>query len=253
MSNPIITLTTDFGTRAPYVAEMKGVILSMNPAVQLVDLSHDIPPQDVRHAAFFLAAAVPYFPPDTIHVVVVDPGVGTERAILYVELGTQRLLVPDNGCWTVSPKVAVHKVIRLKNTALWRRVVSRTFHGRDIFAPAAANLSLGLDPHLLGPTVSEWERLHMPGVIIRVNEMRGEVVFVDDFGNLITNLPPDEGTVVIGEKEVSKRVHSYGEAPRGTLVALRSSFETLEIAEVQGNAAQRLNASVATPVMLRRS
>jgi S-adenosylmethionine hydrolase len=255
MSDTLITLTTDFGTRSPYVAAMKGVILSTNPAARLLDLSHDIPPQDVRHAAFFLAAALPHFPPETLHVVVVDPGVGTERAILYVELGTQRVLAPDNGCWTLATEaLPVRRAMRVTNPAYWRHVVSRTFHGRDVFAPAAGNLSLGLDPHELGPLVFDWERLHMPGVEIGVGEVRGEVVFVDDFGNLITNIPPTTaGMVVIGDVEVSQRVRTYGEAPAGTLVALTSSFETLEIAEVQGNAARRLEAQVGTPVFLRRA
>src|SRR5262249_41605149 len=100
MSDPIITLTTDFGDESPYVPAMKGVILSVNPAARLVDLSHRVPPQDLHYTAFFLAASVPYFPPEVIHIVVVDPGVGTERALLYVEVGKHRLLTPDNGCWT---------------------------------------------------------------------------------------------------------------------------------------------------------
>jgi S-adenosylmethionine hydrolase len=254
MRDTLITLTTDFGTKSPYVAAMKGVILSTNSAVRLIDLSHDIPPQDIRHAAFFLAAALPHFPPETLHVIVVDPGVGTERAILYVEWGTQRLLAPDNGCWTLLRQSAVQKVIRLTNPAFRRRVVSRTFHGRDVFAPAAGNLSLGLDPINLGPIVSDWKQLHIPGVEIRPNEVHGEVVFVDDFGNLITNIPPNvAGTAVIGEVEVTQRVSAYGEAPAGTLVMLTSSFDTLEIAEVQGNAARRLGAQVGTPIVLRRA
>jgi S-adenosylmethionine hydrolase len=252
MSDTLITLTTDFGTKSPYVAAMKGVILSTNPAVRLLDLSHEIPPQDIRHAAFFLAAALPHFPAETLHVIVVDPGVGTERAILYVEWDTQRLLAPDNGCWTLLAQDAVRKVIRLTNPAYWRHVVSRTFHGRDVFAPAAGNLSLGLDPGELGPIIANWEQLHIPGVEIRLEEVHGEVVFVDDFGNLITNIPPGvAGTIVIGDMAISQRVSAYGEAPPGTLVTLTSSFETLEIAEVQGNAARRLGAAVGTPVVLR--
>ena len=101
MAEPFLTLTTDFGTASPYVASMKGVILSLNPHARIVDLSHHIPPQDVRHTAFFLASALPHFPPEAVHVVVVDPGVGGTRDILYVEVGVQRLLVPDNGCWTL--------------------------------------------------------------------------------------------------------------------------------------------------------
>src|SRR5438128_2567541 len=117
---PIITLTTDFGADSPYVAAMKGVILGINPRATLVDLSHQIPPQDVRHTAFFLAAALPWFPAGTLHVIVVDPGVGTERALLYVEVGGQRLLVPDNGCWTQLPQADTATVIRLIERRYWR-------------------------------------------------------------------------------------------------------------------------------------
>ena len=254
MSAPLITLTTDFGTRSPYVAAMKGVLLTLNPAARLLDLSHDIPPQNVRHAAFFLAAALPYFPPGTLHVVVVDPGVGTERAILYVELGTQRLLAPDNGCWTLATEaLPIQRVRRVTNRAYWRDVVSLTFHGRDVFAPVAAHLSLGRDPAELSEPAAQWVTLEALRPTLVGDEMHGAVVFVDDFGNLITNLAPDAGTVVIGDIEVSRRVRTYGEAPPGTLVSLTSSFDLLEIAEVQGDAAQRTGAGVGTPVVLRRS
>src|SRR5437588_7383498 len=115
MPDPIITLTTDFGENSPYVAAMKGVILSLNPSARLVDLSHQVPPQDVRHAAYFLATALPYFPPKGLHVIVVDPGVGSERALLYVEVDRHRLLVPDNGCWTDLARLttAMPRVLRL--------------------------------------------------------------------------------------------------------------------------------------------
>jgi len=256
MSEPIITLTTDFGTMSPYVAAMKGVILSLNPEARLVDLSHAIPPQDVRHAAFFLAGALPYFPPGTIHLVVVDPGVGTERAALCVELGTQRVVAPDNGCWTLAAKAthALHPtpVIRLTQPRYWRPHVSSTFHGRDVFAPVAGHLSLGVPPADLGEPMTDWVSLDELQPSVVGDEVRGEVVFVDGFGNLITNLPPDAGTVRIGDVEVSRRVRTYGEAPPGTLVALTSSFGLLEVAEVQGSAAQRLRVGAGTPAVLRR-
>lgn len=259
MVDPIITLTTDFGEGSPYVACMKGVILGINPAVRFVDLSHQIPPQDLHHAAFFLATAIPEFPPGIIHVIVVDPGVGTERAILYVETEGHRLLVPDNGCWTLLARRAATppRVLRLTEPRYWRQPVSATFHGRDILAPVAGHLSLGLDPHLLG-AASDWDSLEFPEPVREPGRLAGEVVFVDHFGNLITNIPGAAlealGTgpvqVLIGGQAVRRRVRTYGEAVPGTLVALISSAGLLEIAVVQGNAAREMNARPGTPVVV---
>src|SRR5436190_4562938 len=140
---PLITLTTDFGAASPYVAAMKGVVFSINPAARLLDLTHAIRPQDLRHASYFLATAVPFFPAGTIHVCVVDPGVGSERAALYAEAGGQRLVGPDNGIFTGVFRHAGGVVARkLCEPRFWRPTVSDTFHGRDIFAPVAAHLSL---------------------------------------------------------------------------------------------------------------
>jgi hypothetical protein len=257
MPDSIITLTTDFGEASPYVAAMKGVILGLNPAARIVDLSHRIAPQNLRHAAFFLASAVPYFPPEVIHVVVVDPGVGSDRALLYVEVGSHRLLVPDNGCWTqlADGHGTVRQVIRLAETRYWRPEVSATFHGRDVLAPVAAHLSRGVDPRELGPPVDHWACLAVPRPRRVTNGWEGEVLFVDDFGNLITNIPaagllsPDE--LVVGDVPWTGRcrwVRTYADAPRGTLVALASSTGQLEVAVVQGSAAQSLQAAMSTPV-----
>jgi S-adenosylmethionine hydrolase len=253
MSAPIITLTTDFGTRSPFVAAVKGVILGVNPDARLVDLSHDIPPFDLRHAAFFLADAVPYFPPETLHVVVVDPGVGGGREILHVARAGQQLLAPDNGCWTLSADSPAC-VRRVREPRFWRPTVSRTFHGRDIFAPVAGHLSLGVDPAELGPVTTRWCRLPLPTPRRDPDGLlRGEVIFVDHFGNLITNValtrPP--ARVVAGDTDVSRIVHTYSDAAPGDLVALTSSNGLLEIAEVQGNASRRLAAGVGTPVLIR--
>src|SRR5439155_17058133 len=189
-NGPVITLTTDFGYGSPYVAAMKGVILSINPAARILDLSHAIPPQALRHAAFFLASAVPYFPPQAIHAVVVDPGVGTDRALLYVETGQHRLLVPDNGCWTELLHISGGEplVHQITESRYWRATVSSTFHGRDILAPVAAHLSRGLDPRALGSRASKWVRLDLPRPWRGEDGLHGEVIFVDHFGNLITNI-----------------------------------------------------------------
>lgn len=256
MAEPFITLTTDYGTTSPYAAALKGVMLSLNPDARILDLSHNIPPQDIRHAAYFLASALPHFPPDALHVVVVDPGVGGDRDILYVEVGAQRILAPDNGCWTLlhdgQPPI---RVLRLTEKRYWRPTVSPTFHGRDIFAPVAANLSLGLDPRKLGPPVSTWVRLERSVCSRSPEGLIGEVVFVDHFGNLISNVPGEVLSerggrmwIKVGGHEVPRVVHTYVEAEPGSLVALVSSDGWLEIAVGHGSAARRLHAGVGTVV-----
>jgi S-adenosylmethionine hydrolase len=259
MSDPLVTLTTDFGTDSPYVAAMKGVILCINPRARIVDLSHDVPPQDVRHVSFFLAEALPYFPPGTLHVVVVDPGVGSARAILYVGLAGQRLLVPDNGCWTLLAEghhAQPLRVVRVSEPRFWRPQVSPTFHGRDIFAPVAGYLSLGINPAELGPALTDWVRLPWPAPARKPDGIRGEVIFVDHFGNLISNIcatnlgaRPD-ARVRVGPAPVPRRVRTYADAAPGELVALSSSNGLLEVAVVRGSAARLLGAAVGSPVLV---
>jgi len=261
MQDPLITLTTDFGAGSPYVAAMKGVILAVNPAARVVDLSHEIPPQDLRCAAFFLASALPYFPASVVHVAVIDPGVGSDRAVLYVEVDGHRLLVPDNGCWTRLASGAGRPplVLRVSEPRFWRHPVSATFHGRDIFAPVAAHLSLGLAPAALGPAMTEWLVLQERPARVHADCLAGEVEFVDHFGNLITNIPGPAFTalsgrpvrILVGGREVSSRVRTYAQAEPGRLVALVSSSDRLEIAVAQGSAAQRLQARVGTEVVVR--
>jgi S-adenosylmethionine hydrolase len=256
-------LTTDFGADSPYVAAMKGVILGINPKARLLDLSHQIPPQGVRHAAFFLRSCIPFFPSDVIHVIVVDPGVGTDRALLYVEVEGHRLLAPDNGCWTELARGASRpaRVIRLSANRYWRNPVSPTFHGRDILAPVAAHLSLGEEPQNLGTIVQEWVRLDMPSPTLEAGRLIGEVIYVDHFGNLITNIPraayanmaAGPVRIMVGKQEVTRRVQTYGEAPSETLVALISSADLLEIATVGGNAAERLHVKVGTIVSVDKT
>jgi S-adenosyl-L-methionine hydrolase (adenosine-forming) len=257
MAAPLVTLTTDFGEASPYVAAMKGVLLSINPDVGLLDLSHAIGPQDVRHAAFFLTETIPYFPPGVFHVVVVDPGVGSSRAVLHVGLGEHQLLVPDNGCWTpLADHLGVPPIVRhVEERRFWRTTVSATFHGRDIFAPVAAHLSLGIKPAELGPETTDWIRL--PRVAPTQNEhgWEGEIIFVDSFGNLISNIPGPEaaavgGTVWLNDRRANRWVRSYAEAEAGTAVVLVSSSGFLEVAIVQGNAAQRFQAGVGTRLIL---
>jgi S-adenosylmethionine hydrolase len=261
-NDPLITLTTDFGGDSPYVAAMKGVVLGINPRARLVDLSHQVPPQDVRYAAFFLAASIPFFPVEAIHVVVVDPGVGSERALLYIEIEGRRVLAPDNGCWTslLGDGSGPARIIRLAEPRYWRQPVSSTFHGRDILAPVAGHLSIGVDPALLGPPASDWVRLAWPQVRAVMDGLAGEVIFVDHFGNLISNIPgasirnaPD--ILMIGKKSFRRGrgfqwVSCYAAAKPGTVVALISSQGLVEVAVVQGSAAAKLKVQVGTPVTI---
>ncbi|MBL8794527.1 MAG: SAM-dependent chlorinase/fluorinase [Planctomycetia bacterium] len=257
MPDPLITLTTDFGEESPYVAAMKGVILTINPAARLLDLSHAIPPQDIRHAAWFLAGALPWFPPGVIHLVVVDPGVGTKRELLCIELHGQRLLAPDNGCWTLLEAGGKPVVRRLRERRWWLSDISATFHGRDILAPTAAHLSLGVEPQALGPKTTRWVRLAVEKPTVDADGARGEVAFIDRFGNLITNIPatairqPPETLTVGGEAAAKFRwVRTYGEARHGSVVALTSSSGHLEVAVVDGDAAQHFAARIGTPVAI---
>ena len=232
---------------------MKGVLLSINSEVRLLDLTHGIPPQDLQFAGYFLRHCLTYFPAGTLHLVVVDPGVGSNRALLYVEVAGQRLVVPDNGCWT--PLGEATCVRRLENASYWRHPVSNTFHGRDILAPVAGHLSLGLDPAQLGPVATTWVRLPWPLPQCTATEIRGEVLFIDHFGNLITNIPAEwlpasspSLRIVIGEHEVLRWCLTYAEAQPGELIALGSSGGLLEIAVAQGNAAKLLQPGNQSPV-----
>jgi S-adenosylmethionine hydrolase len=250
----IVTLVTDFGNRSPYSAALRGVVLGLNPEASIVDLTHEIPPQDLRHAAYYLLQAIPYYPTGTVHVVVVDPGVGSDRAILLVELKGQYLIVPDNGCWTWldhfhGPATAVR---RLTEKRYWRSVVSSTFHGRDIFAPVASWLSRGVAGECFGPEIQDWVRLKFPVCATGNSEIVGEVMFIDDFGNVISSIPektvPARATVRHAKETVTGRVQTYADGQAGELVYLISSSGFLEIAEVQGNAALRLGARLGDTV-----
>jgi S-adenosyl-L-methionine hydrolase (adenosine-forming) len=252
MTPPVITLTTDFGRTAPYVAVMKGVILSINPAAHIIDLSHEIRPQDVRHAAYFLGTAAPYFPPGTIHVCVVDPGVGSERAALCLDVKGQHFVGPDNGVFTkfIRCGAGAAAVRKLTEARFWRVPnPSDTFHGRDIFAPVAAHLSCGVSAHELGPIHPEPVMLPTRAAVTFGKQWSGEVQFIDDFGNIITNVPTCKlkslpVKVALGGTALGavRWVRTYSEAAPGELVCLFSSDGYFELAEVNGHAARRLGA-----------
>ena len=192
-SLPIITLLTDFGTRDAYVAAMKGVILGLNPRVVLVDVTHEVPAQDVPAGAFLLAQAAPYFPPGTIHLAVVDPGVGTARRALAARSRGQFWVGPDNGlcqwAWAGSPDLSI---VSLTASTYFRPQVAATFHGRDIFAAVAAHLSLGVDLTSFGPPITDPTPLPFPAPVRAPEMIQGQIIYVDHFGNLVSNVATSE-------------------------------------------------------------
>lgn len=259
MSRPaVITLTTDFGVDSPYVAAMKGVILSINPAANIVDVTHSVPPQDVRRGALVLDEATPWFPDGTIHVAVVDPGVGSSRRILLAQFGGQQYIAPDNGLLSrLALRGPASRMISLEAPEFWLPRVSATFHGRDIMAPAAARLSLGLPAERLGPPTTDFVKLVWPEVVILPRTIKGSVESIDSFGNLITDIteqkladvPRDERVrIACDEHETLGIFRTYSDQPPATLMALIGSHGKLELAIVGDSAAAMLGIQAGTPV-----
>ncbi|PYN13812.1 MAG: hypothetical protein DME05_17525 [Candidatus Rokuibacteriota bacterium] len=255
----VITLTTDFGARDTYVAEMKAAILAITRDVHLVDITHEIAPHDVLEGALALQAAAPAFPADTIHVAVVDPGVGTPRRGLAVAAREGVFIGPDNGLFTPFLGGSRWTAFELSERQFRRAVVSRTFHGRDVFAPAAAHLAHGLEPARLGPPVADPVRLPWPEAYEARGTIRGTVVHVDRFGNLITSvgaealasLGPWVSVRVAGR--ALQLVETYAELTRGRAGALVGSHDRLEIAVHAGSAAALLGARRGSPVVVSRT
>jgi S-adenosylmethionine hydrolase len=259
----VIALMTDFGTSDYYVPAMKGMILTINPDARIVDISHEIQPQNLYHGAFVLRQTLPYFPAGTIFVAVVDPGVGTDRAILAARYSDRIVLAPDNGLISLLHRDAQLQDIHLVDQPrLFANSVSPTFHGRDILAPVAAHLSLGTPLEHVGPRAEHVEILSVAKPQIEPDgTIRGEVVLIDHFGNLTTNISgPDltagrgrhpRATVTVGSTEVGMIRTKYADVPHGQLMALVSSADMLEIAVNAGNAAKQTNAVVGTPVLVK--
>jgi S-adenosyl-L-methionine hydrolase (adenosine-forming) len=256
----IVTLLSDFGTRDHYVAAMKGVLLAINPALILVDISHEVTPHNVREAGFLLAAAFNVFPAGTIHLAVVDPGVGSERRALAAA-GARHLFVgPDNGLFDRAFALEPPRfVVSLENPDYRRPQVSPTFHGRDIFAPAAGHLSLGVPLEKLGPVISNRIQTAPPPRLGKQDRVEGEIIHVDRFGNLIADIeiPPDERLksdleVWVGGRQVLVGPRTYNEAPPGVPFAMRGSSGYLEVAVREGSALEALGQGVGTLVRVQR-
>ncbi len=246
----IITLTTDFGLSDPYVAAMKGVILSINPEVCLVDVTHQISPAAVFQGAAAVLDVFPYFPEGTVHLVVVDPGVGSKRRGIVVERSKHFFVGPDNGLfWPLVEDLASSQIIHLTDSRFFLPHVSPTFHGRDVFAPVAAHISRGVDPRRMGIPIKDPAMLDVPRPYVRKNVLYGQVVRVDHFGNLITNihrsdiesfLGPAQPMVRVGKWVLREIRHVYAVAEEGEPLALYGSSSHLEIAVNLGRASERL-------------
>lgn len=257
MSEPLITLTTDFGEGSAYVAAMKGAIYTINPSARIVDISHRVAPQDVRMGAFVLEDATRWYPPGTIHVAVIDPGVGTGRRMVFAEMGQQRYIAPDNGLLS---RITLHerpsRIIAIENPQYWQSNVSETFHGRDIMGPVAAHVAAGLDPAKLGSALTSIFLIDWPQPQTTADAVSGEIIAVDHFGNLISNITTEHLNagefaslkVTCGGRTLTGLKRTYAEEQPGTLVALVGSAGRLEVAVVQGNASRVLGVGVGEPI-----
>jgi S-adenosylmethionine hydrolase len=261
----VITLTTDFGMEDGNVGVMKGVIYGINPQARIVDLSHDIPPQDIASAAYVLRRAYTYFPPRTIHVLVVDPGVGSERRALAVDSRHALFVAPDNGVLTyvlqdLSDKGEKVRLINVTNPEYWLPSVSRVFHGRDIFAPVAAHLSLGLDVSALGEPIDDPITLPPLRLQKTPGQITGQVAHVDHFGNLLTNVHHADlaslgnaPVIRVAQTQITRLSQTFSQGQPGELIAYTDSSGHLAIAVVNGSAGRLLNAHVGDPVHVTTS
>ena len=241
---PVIALTTDFGLEDPYVGVMKGVILGICPGARLIDVTHGIPPQDVLAGCLALEAARPYFPKGTIHVAVVDPGVGTDRAILAVRTAEAAFLAPDNGLLSFLAEREIAEIRRIESDRLFLHPVSRTFHGRDVFAPVAGHLAAGVAFEALGPPASRLERLVIPRAERSASGIAGEVLLFDRFGNAVTSIREEDLPAGAKKATVAGRtlpfVATYGSVAVGSPLCLLGSSGRLELSVRGGDARKEL-------------
>lgn len=261
MPNPMITLTTDFGLRDPYVAEMKAVILSICPSATIIDITHQIEKFNVRMGAYTLAAAAPYFPKGTIHVAVVDPGVGTKRQAILVQTKKSHYIGPDNGVLTLAAKnQGIKHIYRVENPKFMLPRISDTFHGRDVFAPAAAHLANGISPSEFGREIRKIVTLRFAKITKRENTLTGEVIHIDGFGNIVTNLREKDLESMGIKKTVNlklkntklklKLCKAYGEVNARQPLVIIGSHNFLEISINQDNAAENFQIRVGDKVTL---
>lgn len=264
MPNPIITLTTDYGTADQLVGILKGVILKINPDVTIVDITHEVTPFDLLDGALAIASAYAYFPPRTIHVVIVDPGVGTERRPLLVSGQNQYFIAPDNGVLSgVFEKEQNFLVRHLTSEHYFLQPVSKTFHGRDVFAPVAAWLSKHWQPASMGEEITDFKRFALPKPKEADGGLKGVVLRVDSFGNLMTNFRPEdlpaeasekgEVKLQVGTHAVTRLVPTFASGNSGEAIAFVGSSGYLEIGVNKGNASKTLGIGRGAAVLLGKA
>jgi S-adenosylmethionine hydrolase len=242
---PTIALLTDFGSQDSYAAEMKGVILSINSNVNIIDINHNIEPQNILQASLMLKRSYGFFPSGTIFICVVDPDVGSKRKILLIESEDYRFIAPDNGLlWLTANELSINKIISLENYDYFLNPTPSTFEGRDKMAPAGAYLSLGIEPGQIGPIQSGIEKLEIPKTRTEKNLLIGEIIYFDRFGNAITNISMDDlvenepknlPVVIFGPDEIGHIVSTFSDAGNGSAVAYFGSSGYLEMAIFNGN------------------
>ena len=256
----MITLTSDFGLKDPYVAEMKGVILTINPKATLIDITHDVEKFNIRMAAFMLASAAPYFPQGTVHLAVVDPGVGSQRRAILIQTEKGFFVGPDNGILVLAAQnQGIEHIYHLTNPKFMLHKISSTFHGRDIFAPAAAHLDKGVLPTEFGTEIKDPTNPEFTRVKRANGSLIGEVLHIDGFGNIITNINETDMVqnhaklVKVELPDISLKLtfgKTYAEAKPKELIALIGSHGFLEIALNQGNAAEKFHVKTGDKIVV---
>lgn len=257
-----ISLLTDFGLQDGFVGVMKGVILGIAPGAQIADITHDIAAQDIRRAALVISRAAPYFPPGTVHIAIVDPGVGTQRRAIAARAGAHYFVGPDNGLFSLAfqqaeEQRAALEVVALDQPAYWLADISSVFHGRDIFAPVGAHLVNGVSLAKLGTPIQDTERLGFPRVETHPGLVRGQVIDFDYFGNILTNIerrhlePGKVNRVSLCGTQLDEMVETFGSKQPGELAAMFGTENDLTVAVVNGNAQKRLDARTGDVVEVR--
>jgi S-adenosyl-L-methionine hydrolase (adenosine-forming) len=254
----IVTLTTDFGLQGGYIGAVKGSILKVNPLCQIVDITHLVSPQNIIEASFIIKTTYPFFPAGTIHLVIVDPGVGTGRKPIVLKEGKHIFVGPDNGVFSLilagSTKIQSYQITCKE---FFLKPLSHTFHGRDLFAPVAGHLSLGLDPKSLGPRLENLFEVEWPEPKVQAKRIVGRIIFADSFGNLITNISREQyggilegrGILIQGKGwKIGRLCRTYGQGQIGQPMALFGSSGFLEVAVHEGNAMKKLNLHPGDPI-----